>query len=95
LRSHHTLLSSDGGLAGKGATNLCETTRPDWFERGMAILGLLVALAAIVMPYYKDKVYSQEALSITATPESGGGILRLSDNLNKSSAIQIPWIITL
>jgi len=47
------------------------------------------------MPYYKDKVDSQEALSITATPESGGGILRLSDNLDKSRAIQIPWIFTI
>ncbi len=73
---------------------MSERTRPDWFARGMAILGLLVAIAAIVMPYYKDKVDSQEALSITATPESGGGILRLSDNLDKSHAIQIPWIFT-
>jgi len=74
---------------------LSETTKPDWFARGTAILSLLVAVAAILVPYYKDKVDSQEALSITATPESGNGILRLSDNLEKSRAIQIPWIFTL
>jgi hypothetical protein len=74
---------------------LSETTKPDWFARGIAILGLLVATAAIIIPYYKDKVDSQEALSITASPESGDGILRLSDNLEKSRAIQIPWVFTL
>jgi len=74
---------------------LSETTKPDWFARGIAILGLLVATAAIIVPYYKDKVDSQEALSITASPESGDGILRLSDNLEKSRAIQLPWVFTL
>jgi hypothetical protein len=60
----------------------------------MAIIGLLVAIAAIIAPYYKEKADSQEALSITATPESGGGILRLSGDLDKSRAIQIPWVFT-
>ena len=88
FRPHNTL------LAAKGMSKLSETTRPDWFARGTAILGLLVAVAAILVPYYRDKVDSQETLSITATPESGGGILRLSDDLEKSHAIQMPWVFT-
>jgi hypothetical protein len=74
---------------------LGEKTKPDWFARGTAILGLLVAIAAILVPYYKDKVDSQEALSITAVPESGSAIMRLSDNVEKTRAIQIPWLFTL
>ncbi|MEO5326870.1 MAG: hypothetical protein H7829_01340 [Magnetococcus sp. THC-1_WYH] len=74
---------------------MSEDTKPDWFARGMAIIGLIIAIAAIIVPYYKDKADSQEALSIAAAPESGGGILRLSDNLEKSRAIQMPWIVTL
>lgn len=70
-------------------------TKADWFARGTAIIGLIVAIAAIIVPFYKDKADSQEALSITATPETGGGILRLSNNMEKSRAIQIPWVITL
>lgn len=74
---------------------MSETTKPDWFARGIAILGLLVAIAAILVPYYKDKADSQEALSISASPEAGNGILRLSDNLDESRAVQVPWVFTI
>lgn len=74
---------------------MSETNRPDWFARGTAILGLVVAIIAIFFPYYKDEADSQEALSISASPEAGSEILRLSDNLEKSRAIQVPWVITL
>lgn len=71
-----------------------ETSKPDWFARITAIIGLLIACAAILIPLYQSKIDSQEALSITAIPETGG-IIKLSNNLNKSQAVQIPWIITL
>jgi hypothetical protein len=74
---------------------LSEDSRHDWFARITAILAVTVAVAAIAVPYYKDKAESQEALSIAAIPESVGGILRLSDNMEKSQAIQIPWVFTL
>ena len=68
---------------------------PDWFARIVAVLGLALACASIVVPYIKDKTDSQEAINITAKPESGGGILKLSDDLENSRAIQIPWVFTI
>jgi len=73
---------------------LKETSKPDWFARITAIIGLLIACAAILIPLYQSKIDSQEALSITAIPKTGG-IIKLSDDINKSQAVQIPWIITL
>ncbi|ADZ90933.1 hypothetical protein GV054_08295 [Marinomonas mediterranea] len=67
----------------------------DWFARVVAVLGLVLACASIVLPYVKDISDSQEAINITAKPESGGGILRLSGNLENSRAIQIPWVFTI
>lgn len=66
----------------------------DWFARIIAIFGLLVAVAAIVIPYVQSEKGKQENLSIIARPEGAGGILKLSDDLNKSRAVQVPWVFT-
>jgi hypothetical protein len=70
-------------------------SKHDWFARVTAIIGLMIAMAAILVPYYKDKTDSQESLGIAAFTEERGGILKLSDNIKKSQAIQMPWIVTL
>jgi len=67
----------------------------DYFARIVAVFGLVLACASIVVPYMKDKSDNQEAVNITAKPETSGGILRLSDSVEESRAIQIPWILTI
>lgn len=67
----------------------------DWFTRGIAILGLIVSILAITIPYIQSQNDSEELLSIKITPEEGDGIIRLADDINKSRAIQVPYIITL
>jgi hypothetical protein len=41
----------------------------DWFARGTAILGLVVALAAVLVPYFQSEADKQEHLTIVAKPE--------------------------
>ena len=67
----------------------------DWFTRGIAILGLIVSIVAILLPYIQAHYDSEELLSIEISPEQGNGIIRLSDDINKSRAVQVPYIITL
>jgi len=67
----------------------------DWFTRGIAILGLIVSIVAISLPYIQAHYDSEELLSIEILPEQGNGIIRLSNDINKSRAVQIPYIITL
>lgn len=68
---------------------------PDWFARIIAILGLLVALAAVIVPYIQAERDKQESLTVVAKPEGAGGVIRLSVDESKSKAVQIPWILTL
>ena len=77
------------------ASSVTDRSGVDWFARITAILGLIVALAAVVVPLLKDNQDKQEQLTIVAKPEGSGGIIRLSSNESKSNAVQIPWIITL
>ncbi len=67
----------------------------DWFARVIAILGLLIAMAAVIIPYYQSKNDEQEVLSIKTIPEGTGGVIKLSADPNKSRAVQVPWIFTL
>ena len=67
----------------------------DWFTRGIAILGLIISIIAIILPYIQSQNDNKEFLSIVISPEQGNGIIRLPDDINKSRAIQIPYIITL
>lgn len=67
----------------------------DWFTRGIAISGLIISIIAIALPFIQSHYDSKELLSIKVLPEQGHGIIRLSDDINKSRAIQIPYMITL
>jgi hypothetical protein len=67
----------------------------DWFARVIALFGLLVALAAVFVPYFQGEADKREHLTIVATPEGTGGVIRLSADESKSRAVQIPWIVTL
>lgn len=66
----------------------------DWFARITAVLSLLVALAAVVVPYIQGEKDKQEHLSVVARPEEPS-VLRLSADESKSRAVQVPWILTL
>lgn len=66
----------------------------DWFARIIAILGLLVALAAVIVPYIQNEKDKKEQLTIIASSEESG-VIRLSADESKSRAVQIPWILTL
>ncbi len=68
---------------------------PDWFARIIAILGLLVALAAVRVPYIQAERDKQERLIVVAKPEGTGGVIRLSVDESKSKAVQLPWVLTL
>ena len=70
-------------------------SNPDWFARIIAILGLLVALAAVLVPYFQAEKDKQEHLTVVAKPEGAGGVIRLSVDESQSKAVQIPWILTL
>lgn len=67
----------------------------DWFARIIAILGLLVAVSTVAVPYLQNKAEKREKLSIVARTESVGGVIRLSADQEKSRAVQVSWIITL
>ena len=67
----------------------------DWFTRIIAISGLLLSIVAIGLPYYQAQNDAQEMLFIDINPEHSNSIIKLSDDINKSKAIQIPYIITL
>jgi hypothetical protein len=57
--------------------------------------GLLIALAAVLVPYVQGEADKREYLTIVAKPEGTGGVIRLSADESKSRAVQIPWIVTL
>lgn len=67
----------------------------DWFTRIIAILGLIISIVATVLPYYKDISDEKELLAIDVKSEKGNSIIKISNDINKSKAIQIPYIITL
>jgi len=79
---------------------MCENTNTsqgsvDWFARVTAILSLLVALAAVLVPYCQGEADKGEHLTVVAKPEGTGGVIRLSDDESKSRAVQMPWIVML
>jgi hypothetical protein len=65
----------------------------DWFARITAILSLLVALAAVIVPFVQGERDKKEQLPIVARPEEPG-VIRLSADEAKSRAVQIPYILT-
>jgi hypothetical protein len=66
----------------------------DWFARITAALGLAVGLAAVVVPYVQSEKDKQEHLTVVARSEESG-FIRLSADEAKSSAVQVPYILTL
>jgi hypothetical protein len=66
----------------------------DWFARITAIFGLLVAVAAVIVPYVQSERDKKEQLTIIARREESG-VIRLSADESKLKAVQIPWILTL
>jgi hypothetical protein len=66
----------------------------DWFARITAVIGLLVALAAVVVPYVQGEKDKQERLTVVARPEEPG-VIRLAADESKSRAVQVPWVLTL
>lgn len=78
--------------------------KPDWFARITAIIGLVIACSAIMVPIYQSKEEGKEALGITAKPEMEGiirlsattcSILQAESATDIARAVQIPWMITL
>lgn len=72
-----------------------KATGVDWFARVTAILGLIVAGVAVLLPYFQTEADKREHLTIVAVPERPDGIIRLSADESKSQAVQIPWVVTL
>ena len=79
-------MSESNGSASGGA---------DWFARITAILGLVVALAAVILPYCQSEADRKENLTIVAKPEGRGGVIRVSREESQSRTVQMPWIVTL
>jgi len=69
-------------------------SKPDNFARVLAVLGLLVATAAIIVPVLQSKADSQERLGVWMRTNSGGTVLLPGDK-EQSSVVQIPWLFTL
>ncbi|MGR6859961.1 hypothetical protein ACU5EH_06215 [Aliivibrio salmonicida] len=68
--------------------------KPDYFARIIAILGLLIAIGAIVIPIWQNNHNAQEQLNIRMETDQSGIVL-ISDDRKVSTVVQIPWLITL
>jgi hypothetical protein len=69
-------------------------SEPDYFARITGILGLILAIVAIIVPVWQDSVNEQERLSVWMRPNSGG-IVMIPDDRTRSSVVQVPWLFTL
>ena len=66
----------------------------DIFARFVSVIGLLVAIAAIALPYYQNIENNKEKLNIWMRTNNSGTVF-LSDNPEQTNVIQLPWLITL
>ena len=81
-------------MARKNRRNHPVETKPDYFARTVAIMGLIVAIIAVIVPIWQSNRDAQEFLNIRMGTDSSGIVL-LSDDRKSSSVVQIPWLITL
>lgn len=73
---------------------MSDETTPDWWARGFGIAGILIGLAAIVVPVLMERSERQERLGVWMRPNSEGVVL-LPDDPTASNVIQVPWLVTL
>ncbi|MCG9579501.1 hypothetical protein L1D14_25160 [Vibrio tubiashii] len=67
---------------------------PDYFARVVAILGLFVAIIAVIVPIWQSHSDAQEHISLRMGTDSSGIVL-LSDDRSATRVVQLPWLITL
>lgn len=70
------------------------TSDVDYFARITAVIGLLVAIVAVALPYFQKRADEEEKLNVWMRTNMGG-IVKISDDPSKTSAVQIPWLFTL
>lgn len=64
----------------------------DWFARAIATLSLVVAIAAIAVPYFQHKVEQEEAIALDFNPHLGGDIKLTDYNFGEIGRIvQVLW----
>ncbi len=78
---------------GKKNKNRYESA-PDYFARVTAVIGLIVALVAVIVPIWQQQEADQERLNIWMRTNPGGIVL-IPDDRNNSHVVQIPWLFTL
>ena len=76
-----------------GRVNKAES-KPDYFARVTAVIGLVLAATAIVVPIWQEHRNEQERLNIWMRVNQNGVVL-IPDDRGKSTVIQIPWLFTL
>lgn len=67
---------------------------PDIFARITGVLGLVLAIVAIVVPIWQQSENDKERLKVWMRPNSAELIL-LSDNRKRSRVVKVPWLFTL
>lgn len=78
---------------GKGVENGAES-KPDYFARITAIIGLVLAVTAIIVPIWQEHRNEQERLNVWMRVNQNGVVL-IPDDRGNSTVIQIPWLFTL
>lgn len=78
---------------GKKKKNSSES-KPDYFARITAVIGLIIAIVAVVVPVWQEQKAEQERLNIWMRVNQNGIVL-IPDDRNNSSLVQIPWLFTL
>ncbi len=66
----------------------------DYFARTLSVIGIIVAIVAVALPYIQNKEDEKEKLSIWMRTNQGGIVL-VPDNPEEVKAVQVPWLITL
>lgn len=66
----------------------------DYFARTLSVIGIIVAIVAVALPYIQSKEDEKEKLSIWMRTNQGGVVL-VPDNPEAVKAVQVPWLITL
>lgn len=78
---------------GRRGQNRTES-KPDYFARITAIIGLVLAITAIVVPIWQEHRNEQESLNIWMRVNQNGVVL-IPDERGNSTVVQIPWLFTL
>jgi hypothetical protein len=69
----------------------------DYFARAISLLSLLIAIAAIYIPYYQQEKHHKESLSIIFSPDIAVGDIILTKYSfgDLGRVIQMPWQLTI